>query len=1116
MEPKDYDVLNVTPPAWNPDGPALDAGVNYAWQRPSTEDYRRMLDERKKAPDWNPDPPQDTPPAIDRETDIARKKFQAFVLGNQDDRVGQQNAQAFWRNIWENPVTNNPLTQGVVNTLGGIKDDVGRGFEASGDVTHAGLSTIGAAFGEIGRGTEEKRLADMKAGTYDYGTKAGGPFASRRSVIQQYFEAKNKVDQSDEFRARVKGIADAAGLPVDDWRVIMNAAGDTSSAHPSGLQTAAELFSDPTNLAFAGPGTALKGAKAAGRALSGAGGKVVEGLEGAFEGGVNPFAGALNREVAPVTAGRRIPAKPTLSPKSQKTLDTIKAGGNVDPKDLKAMWDESEALAGKVEEWERQRKAITMSADSATEAKIPQGKAPEGDQGMAEMMRKQNARNLAEGKPARWTEQDIQDATDGIVGKPTEEQLAEAARPLEAPSEVASEDAALQELTKFIETNPSAKDVAFNLINKGNSPEDVLRSLKDQALLAGKNKAVPEVVDAGEAKMQAIVNNMRAKGRKAEIRPAGEGKFDVVSQGGSKISGGLDETTARSLANEVNRRIDSVADLSPEQMAAVSKMGKEGPAIRGRLTGGKKGATPLGSRIAAEAASRTGAPRTAVEEVIAKAEAQAELPSVDQTTIFMPDEVDKGAFTDVRSGPQPFMRGPEERVPDMVTNDVPGWRNPNPVGDVQQAMIDAGVRQKGTFDPINAIGGIGDWVVRGPRELLATGDISGSLRQGIIGFGMHNNEWRAAMGDQVKALLSPEGMQSVIDSTTKLPSYDFGLSVGLASRFGDLPANYVGKGAAARYEAFTDAISRDIPVLGGLVEASDRAYEAFLGSLRARIFDTYAKSWGLLDVEAISKMTPAQQFAKRREAQQLADFVNSITGHGHLGYLEDPKMAGALNKMFFAPRFFASRLNTIFSPLVYTGKAAAGQGSWRVAALAWRDVVGFAAETFGMMQLAKWAGADVDMNPTSSTFGQITVGDHHIDLTGGFTRTFGVLSQVITGKHTTGSGRTYSIRGAKEKPVDMDMNEVVLRFLFQKANAPITIAAEAASGVNAGGEELTPADYIQAPLGLRNVVEAAANDLKKEGLPGALKGAGIGALELLGGSVQTYEKRRSSGGSSWQ
>ncbi|MCR4341816.1 MAG: hypothetical protein NUW01_18225, partial [Gemmatimonadaceae bacterium] len=193
---------------------------------------------------------------------------------------------------------------------------------------------------------------------------------------------------------------------------------------------------------------------------------------------------------------------------------------------------------------------------------------------------------------------------------------------------------------------------------------------------------------------------------------------------------------------------------------------------------------------------------------------------------------------------------------------------------------------------------------------------------------------------------------------------------------------------SGREEAFMSNALNNVPVLGGTVQATNRAYTMYLNKLRVDVFDNAVAAWDRVGLAN-----------RPNEEKGLAMFVNWATGRGDLpGQLN--QAAPLLNSLFFAPRFAISRLETPFAPIVLAAK---GQGE--AAKLAAADLTKFVGAGLSLLTLAKMGGFQVEADPRSSSFGKVVIGPHTIDIWGGFQQNARYTAQFITGQSKSYDGR---------------------------------------------------------------------------------------------------------------
>lgn len=289
-----------------------------------------------------------------------------------------------------------------------------------------------------------------------------------------------------------------------------------------------------------------------------------------------------------------------------------------------------------------------------------------------------------------------------------------------------------------------------------------------------------------------------------------------------------------------------------------------------------------------------------------------------------------------------------------------------------------------------------------PRAIQSAFDLSFPLRQGM-GL-IHTKGWWKAWPDMIKSFGSEATYNGVMDSIAARPNFrgriiklKNGREVveqSLAQRAGLAITDLVNH----REEELGSALATQIPGVGKGIKASNRAYNAFANKLRADAFDALIAQNPKAKTDLVL-------------AKQLADFVNNASGRGRLpGKWEGA--AAALNNALFSPRLMASRFqmlnpkNYIFTrPEVrkqYLYSALAGAGTW-----------------LSLAGLAKAGGAEVVMDPESSDFGKIKIGNTRMDPAAGFQQYIVLASRLAKGgldKARQSPGRRYSGRAFAPTP----------------------------------------------------------------------------------------------------
>lgn len=284
-------------------------------------------------------------------------------------------------------------------------------------------------------------------------------------------------------------------------------------------------------------------------------------------------------------------------------------------------------------------------------------------------------------------------------------------------------------------------------------------------------------------------------------------------------------------------------------------------------------------------------------------------------------------------------------------------------------------------------------------------------------------------------------------------------------------------------EMFPTSLPAKIPLFGRLYAASETAYKGFLYRLRADLADKYvevAKNSGVnlndkLEVESIGRLT------------------NSLTGRGNLGKAE--AIAGGLNTVFFSPRFIKSQFD--FLTLHSTDKMSVF--ARKQAALNLLKVISGIALVLGT---AKAINPDsVELDPTSSDFGKIKIGNTRFDVSGGMGSMVVLAARLIEGQTKSSvSGKVTQLDSGKfGQPTRQDM--VVNYFTNKFAPLPGFIR-DLAKKKDFDGTDLTPQKRLAklAPIPLQNAFETLQD-------PNSAPDLLVIIADGLGISTQTYTPR---------
>ena len=179
------------------------------------------------------------------------------------------------------------------------------------------------------------------------------------------------------------------------------------------------------------------------------------------------------------------------------------------------------------------------------------------------------------------------------------------------------------------------------------------------------------------------------------------------------------------------------------------------------------------------------------------------------------------------------------------------------------------------------------------------------------------------------------------------------------------------------------------------LKAFERAAVGYLDTLRVM---RYLDGRQLLQDKGIT-------FENNPEAyKDMADVLNTLTGRASLGFAE--QVAPQLTKVFFSPRNWASAIKTA-TPygFIWLGKKRAGADGWKPSVaqkMALSDLSKVIGATAGIVALAalKYNNDDddetsVELDPRSSDFGKIKLGNTRVDPWGGRVQQVVFMSRLI-------------------------------------------------------------------------------------------------------------------------
>ncbi len=286
-------------------------------------------------------------------------------------------------------------------------------------------------------------------------------------------------------------------------------------------------------------------------------------------------------------------------------------------------------------------------------------------------------------------------------------------------------------------------------------------------------------------------------------------------------------------------------------------------------------------------------------------------------------------------------------------------------------------------------------------------------------------------------------------------------------------------------EAFPTTLPEKIPLFGRLYKASETAYKGFLYRMRADIADKYIKIAKDNGVDLTDKM----------QLESIGKLVNSLTGRGNLGAFE--KVAKEVNTIFFSPKMAKSAFDFLTLHAADTMSTFAR----KQAAINLLKVV---AGTAAIMATARALDPkSVELDPRSSDFGKIRIGDTRFDITGGMGSLAVLGARLMTGAtKSTSSGIVTQLDSGKfGSPTRKD---VMFNYLENKYSPFFSVLKDIRDGKDFNGNKptvLNETNNLLTPLPITNAA-SVLND------PNGANALLTIIADALGISTNTYAPQK--------
>lgn len=593
-------------------------------------------------------------------------------------------------------------------------------------------------------------------------------------------------------------------------------------------------------------------------------------------------------------------------------------------------------------------------------------------------------------------------------------------------------------------------------------------------------KPIEPIIVKTDAQGNKIVED--GKHRLAALQATGETNAPIIEAGAGKAEAAAPTTAAVQEAPKAEQVVASTDQATQDAKQQVMDS----------LTGATREYNKAADVRAAEKAARSAQADAAFEAagggqagVNAKLAAlKGEYTKSGYGIHIAPEHMDALA-NDIQANPnlQPFEKANAQVAVRKLNGDFAGGPTPYDIGilrkafgeDFGKAVQDA--VDNGEFPGTSVAERVGQ-VAGLPKSVMASGDLSATLRQGGVLATRFPKEAGQAFQDQLKYFASEDNFKTGMAKIAAEPNYQEKLDAGLA---------VTGTEALdKREEQFVSNLAEKVPGAGRIVAASDRAYTGFLTQFRSNVYDSITNDARNAGID----LTP--------EAQKgIAKYINTFSGRGDLGqYLEQHSQT--LSTALFSPRLWKSRLDML-NPVFYAKLPPTARK------YALQNVGSFAAMASSILGLASLAGAHVDTNPTSADFLKIKVGNTRYDIFGGLQQNIVAAAREITGETTSSQTGVTTKLGSK---FGGDNRLSILTNLFQnKENPLLSAASQILRGKDRGGNNVNPLTTLAnlvVPLPLSGLYQIASDMGNVKNIPNDLRAAAMESPDIFGISAQTY------------
>lgn len=295
--------------------------------------------------------------------------------------------------------------------------------------------------------------------------------------------------------------------------------------------------------------------------------------------------------------------------------------------------------------------------------------------------------------------------------------------------------------------------------------------------------------------------------------------------------------------------------------------------------------------------------------------------------------------------------------------------------------------------------------LRAVRSVMASIDLPPMFRQGLNYTLRHPFRSVAATAKGTRAIFSDTAAKRAAQEIKNHPRYEqlVGWGLSLTESGGNVSLKQ-------QEEEFQGDLAKKL----FFVRASERGYVTYMNAIR-------------LDAAAtmVDSLSPLGGELSKENGKLITNFVNVMTGRGNLGGAEGA--ATALAGVFFSPRFWASRIQTVTGGFVATGDLLTGFKFGSRDTVAARKLIAgeyarliVAYGSFVSLLALGAKGYDdeekfsINFDPTSTDFLKAKIGDTRFDTSGGVSNNLVFFVRVASGQSTDSKGKATELKRSED------------------------------------------------------------------------------------------------------